>query len=577
MALPVNELDFDAIKQNIIAFYQTQSEFDDYNFEGPGITILIDALAYATHYIAVHGNMALNEAFLDSAVLRNNVVSKAKEIGYFPRQRNGATSQITLSITPGDSPSNIPVEKGTKFVCELDGNSYQFVTTDDTTLDPIGGGVYSKSFSITQGTFTTQEWTYSSVDTDQRFIINQTDLDTRFFTVNIKESAGSGIIIAWILETDITNIDGDSQVFFMQEVNDEKIELYFGDDVLGESLINNNIIIATFLTTDGIAANGCSSFELVNDIGAYLKSEFTIVVDENASGGAEKEPLTSIKHIAPKNYQAQNRAVITDDYMALLLAKYGDIEAVNVWGGENAEPPQYGKVFISIKPLSGNELSPASKIYVQDEILNKYNIVGITPEIVDPEFLFIDITSNVQYDREKTTSGPGQIQSIVEAAIIAHFASDLTKFDAVFRYSNFLNIIDESDPSILDNLTSIKMTKKWRPTIGAKTYSFKFNNGIEVGSAQTQVFTHDSIDYQLKDDGLGKLDEYQDTILINAAVGTINYDTGEISVIGYDFGLDPTNELSITATPAIDNIYTIRNTLVLLGDMNIDIEFITGV
>lgn len=576
MASDVLDLDFDSIKIKLKAYFQTQSEFNDFDFDGSGMNILLNALAYTTHYIAVHGNMSLNEAFLNRAILRNNVVSKSKELGYFPRQLNGATAQITLSITPAGTPTNIAIPKGTEFVCELDGVSYQFVTTDDTTLDPIGGGVYSKAISITQGVFTSQEWTYSSVDTDQRFIIQQNNLDTRFLTVDIKESSGSGTIVAWAIETDITSIDGTSQVFFLQEVNDEKIEIYFGDDVLGESLINNNIIIATFLTTDGVPANGCSIFSLVNDIGSYLKSEFTIVVDEKASGGADKEDNASIKHIAPKNYQMQKRAVITDDYKTLLLSNYGDIEAVNVWGGEDAVPVQFGKVFISIKPLSGNELSPASKTYIQTEILEKNNIVGIIPEIIDPEFLYVDITSDVKYDREKTTSGPGQIQSIIEAAIISHFNSDLTKFDAVFRYSNFLNVIDQSDPSILNNLTSVKMTKKWRPTIGAKTYSFKYNNAISAGTAQTQVFTHSSINFQLKDDGLGNLDEYQEGILINSKVGTINYTTGEITVISYDFNLDATNELSITATPAINDIDTVRNTLILLGDMNVSVEFITG-
>jgi len=575
MTLNVVDLDFDTIRENLKDYLRTQPEFVDYDFEGSGMAVILNVLAYATHYMGVHANLSINEIFLDSAALRNSVVSKAKELNYFPRQKAGSTAIIKLSITnPSGSPANIIVDKDTKFICSLDGVSYQFVTTDSYTMVDVGGGVYEAEFPITQGIINTQQWIFNTSDPDQHFIISQPDIDTRFLGVDIKDSPTSTNIVTWSRSQHITTVDGDSEVFFLQEVSDNKIEIYFGDGILGKALENNNVIITEYLTTYGAIANGCSIFELVNDIGIYAKNLFTVTLVEKSSGGADEESIASIKHIAPKAYQAQNRAVIANDYKALLISEYGDIETISVWGGEDNIPPQFGRVYISIKPLSGTELSPASKVYIEDEILANYNIVGIIPELIDPEYTYIDITSSVLYDRDKTTQSAGQIENDINAAIEDHFISELTKFDSVFRYSKFLTVIDNAEAAILSNLTSIKLTKKFRPSTGEQTYRWDFGTEIDPGSVISEVYSYGGGDYQLKDDGAGNLDEYKNDLLLESGVGVITYATGIVELPSHDFGVPSTTEIDITITPAQNDIYTLRNNLILLGNVNLTVAFV---
>lgn len=569
MSLPVTNIDFNEIKSQLKDFLRNQTEFVDFDFDGSAMSVLLDVMAYTVHYMAIHANLSISEIFLDSAVLRNSVVSKAKELGYFPRQIFGATATVKLSITPAINPNApIIIPKNTKFSTVIDNVNYEFVTTDSGLLleETLNPGTYSGDINITEGVFDTQTWVYDALDTDQRFIILQKNIDVRFLSVDVADSVGSPTIVAWSPVGSFVNITPLDKVFFMQEVNDERVEIYFGDDVLGAALIDGNEITAEYLTTKGVDANGAGVFELINDIGIYLKGEFTVTTVYKAGGGADAESIASIKHIAPKFYQMQNRAVSADDYRTLLLANYGDIETVSVWGGENAVPPQYGRVFVSIKPLSGDTLSPGAKEYIQTEILEKYNVVGIIPELIDPEYTYLDIVSEVIYDREKTSLGQGDIVNKVQTAIETYFSDKLSQFDTTFRFSRFVAAIDAADVSILNNRTDVFMTKKFDTISGSRTYVISFNNAIKKGTVVSEEYDRGGADtYQLVENTLTeKLDEYKNGSLLNSGIGIIDYENGQITLQGYNFQV-ALSGYSLTVVPELEDIETLRNNLLLLG------------
>jgi len=567
MSINVTELDFDAIKSNLIDHLKTQTEFQDYDFTGSAMNVLIDTLAYTTHYMAIHANMSINEVFLDSAVLRNSVISKAKELGYFPRQRTGSLAIVNLSITPAINPgSSIVIDKGTKFVCALDGQTFEFVTTEGQLLVEGPVGTYSGDINIIQGIYADQVWVHNAADDDEHFIISQKDIDTDNLSVNIALIPGSPTVDAWSVMADVVTVGPESKIFFLQEVSDERVEIYFGDGVLGEALIDGNEITATYLTNKGSDSNGCAGFVLLNDVGIYLKGEFTLTDIEKASGGAEAESIESIKHIAPLLYQAQNRAVSVDDYKALLLANYGDIETVSVWGGESNVPPQYGRVFISIKPVSGLALSPGAKDFITINILDRYSVVGILPELVDPIFTYLNITSEVVYDGNKTTLGTGDITLAAIDAITGYFDVNLSEFDTVFRYSRFLNAIDDADVSILNNVTTIDMVKKFDVVSGERTYLLEYNNEIEQGSVTSDEFdvAGDTLTFGDED---GILYEYVDDVQ-GVAIGVVDYALGSVTIQNYDFDQSITN-FKVQVVPAEQDIYTKQNNLLILGETNV--------
>ena len=573
------DLDFDSIKANIIEYLRGQDEFADYDFEGSAMTVLIDALAHATHYNGMIANMSHSESFLDSASLRRNVLSRAKELNYFPRQTQSSWVSIKLSIDvkpiiadPLDYPTRITVNKGKKFVSSKDSSTFTFVTTTDEFLyDTNSNGVYEAEFYIYEGTYFEQNWIYDAAN-PQRFHIPHEKVDTSYMTVAVKTNIGSPSAATWALERNIIDVDSSSEVYFIQESEEELVEIYFGDGVLGKNLINENVVICEYLASLGPDSNGCSTFELIDSIETYSPTDFVLTSTDKAAGGSSKESIDSIKHLAPKMYQAQNRAVTVEDYKALLLNKYGFIEALNVWGGEDNDPPQYGVVFVSIKPNYGTELSPATKQKIQDEVLDKFGIVSIVPIIVDPEILYIDTFTEVYYDRTITILSNGELENAVKININNFFDGVVSLFDAQIRYSKFLPIIDNTDNSIISNETHFTVTKKFKAsTNDTQTREFLYTLPLTVGSLYSNKWVGNYGDeWQLiEDDTDLNIYIYKNGEKQGSSVGNIYHDSGKVILKLFNPDLVENQIIALSALPVDKDIVVGGNNLLVQGDVTI--------
>jgi hypothetical protein len=358
--LNVSELDFDKIKENLIGFLQNQNEFVGYNFRGSSFDVLLDVLAYNTHYNAYYANMIANEMFLDSATLRNSVVARAKHLGYLPRSAKGSKATIDVVITPTDDPAVITIPRNSQFQGDVDGISYVWVTSNSHAININSNGIYTAAnVELTQGIPITFRYTASTADVDQKYILPNANVDTDTLTVTIQTSATESAAYEYQLANDITTVNSSSKHYFLDESDDGYYEVQFGDGILGKQLANGNIVILSGLITDTDATNGCKSFSVVSDIGGYSNVQITTVSD--AGGGATPADIEEIKFNAPKNYDAQNRCVTVYDYISLIKRDYGGAESVVAWGGEDSDPPVYGKVYVAIKPRFGDTLSTAQK------------------------------------------------------------------------------------------------------------------------------------------------------------------------------------------------------------------------
>ncbi|SVB35398.1 uncharacterized protein METZ01_LOCUS188252, partial [marine metagenome] len=460
--LNISELDFTKIKENLSGFLTSQSEFVGYNFSGSSFDVLLDIMAYNTHYNSYYANMVANEMFLDSASLRNSVVSRAKHLGYRPRSAQGSKAAVTLTITPTDSPSSINIPKNTQFQGEVGGVSFIWCSSNSHSVNINANNVYTVAgVDLTQGIPSTFRYTANTGDSDQRYLLPNANTDITTLAVSVQNSAVDTETVVYTEATDITTVNSISTVYFVDEVEDGKYEVQFGDGILGKTLANGNIVILSSLICEADVTNGAKAFSVVSDVGGY--SNVKIETTSTASGGAGSADIDEIKFNAPKNFDAQNRCVTIHDYVALVKRDYGDAQAVVAWGGEDADPPAYGKVYVAIKPTSGTVLSQSSKKYVQDEILKKRNIVGITPEVVDPDYMYLKVNSTVKYDSGTTTNSASQLKATVTTAVTDFGETNLKTFDKSFRYSKLIQAIDAAEISVKSNQTSLQLKRYLYP------------------------------------------------------------------------------------------------------------------
>ena len=538
--LDISELDFDAVKANLKTYLSSQTEFSDYDFEGSGMSVLLDVLAYNTHYLGYNANMLANEMFLDSADLRSSVVSLAKAVGYTP---TSATSSIKAVVNNATGTS-LTMTRGTKFTTTVNSQSYTFVNNADVSIAPIDGVYSFDSVTLYEGSLLTFKYTVDTTDTEQRFIIPNDNTDTTTLTVKIQESSSDSTTAVYKKATGITELDDTSKVFFLQEIENQKFEVYFGDGVLGKAVADGNIVILEYVVTNRDAANGASTFALSGNIGGF--SDVTITTNSNASGGTGPESISSIKYNAPRDYSAQDRAVTADDYKTLVKTLYANAQAVQVWGGEDHSTPNYGKVYISIKAKSGANLTVATKESIVTS-LKRYAVASVTPTIIDPETTYLTLVSNFKYNSSLTTKDVTTLQTNVLSTISTYNTDTLQNFTGMFRHSALGKNIDATDTSILSNVTTIKMYKNFTPTLNsALKYTISYNNafynphadhnktaGGIVSSTGFKINDDSSAsEHFLDDDGSGIIRAYYLVSGVrtytDATFGTINYTTGEI-------------------------------------------------
>jgi len=579
-ALDLSNLEFEGIKSNIKEFLKGQDEFLDYDFEGSGMSVMLDVMAYTTHYMGFHTNMAVNEAFLDTATLRNSVVSHAKAIGYIPKSATAAEAIVKLQFdTTGQDPSYIVMEKGTQFVSNISGVPTPFTNLETINIFEDEGGAFAGEVKLRQGVLRGLEWTYDATSETQSFFIEDVTCDRSTITMTVNDKP-------WDNNQVLSELGGETPTYFLQEGLDGVTEIYFGNGIFGKIPLDAQSIKVTYLSTDGATGNYTSTiteqvFALESTIDSvYTSGQVTVNTVDVSSLGSEPESTANIKETAPRAYERQDRAVTAEDYKTILIEKYPNIESIAVWGGEDNDPPQYGAVFICIKPKYGLELSPLTKQKLTDDILSKYNMLAINPIITAPEYTYIDVETIVKYDPVLTSLSSSEVQTKIIADIAAFFEEEVSQFRVIMRYSKLGNTIDAADPSISNNLTSVKFYKKFyiqaSNTVG--NYIFRYDNAITPGSAVSSVFgnTETSTQYALLDDGQGNILLYDivNEQFLNTEQGTIDYENGIIELIGFRPVLDTNSVISLYATPQSNDITAIRSNLLVLNQSSVTMQSI---
>jgi len=587
--LEISQLDFDGIKDNLKTFLSQQDEFTDYDFEGSGMNVLLDVLAYNTHYLGYNANMLANEMYLDSADQRSSVVSLAKQVGYTPKSAVSSTATIDVLVNNG-SGASITMSRGTKFTTTVDGTNYSFVNNADVSISPVDGVYKFSNLDIYEGTYLNYKYTANTSDTDQRFIIPNDNVDTTTLTVKVQNSSSDSTTNTYRLASGITALDSTSTVYFLQEVENGRFEVYFGDGVLGKAIADGNIVILDYITCNLDEPNGATTFTLSGTVGGF--ANVTITTIGNAANGSAAETIKSIKYNAPRDYTSQDRAVTAEDYKVLVKSLYANAQSVQVYGGEDAATPDYGKVYISIKAKSGSNLTEVTKTSLVQS-LKSFAVASVTPVIIDPETTFITLTTTFKYDSSLTTKDVSTLQTNVLNAITSYNTSTLEDFTGMFRYSAVGQTIDGADSSILSNITKVKMYKYITPTLSSGLkYTLSFNNafynphsehnksaGGIVSSTGFKINDDSSTnEHFLDDDGAGNIRVYYlsgtTRIYTSSTFGTVNYTSGEIILTSANItsisNVDgaASTQIRVTVQPDSNDIVPVRNQVLSIDTAN---------
>lgn len=555
----VTELDFDAIKANLKEFLRGQSEFSDYDFEGSGLSVLLDILAYNTHYNALYDNLAVNEMFLDSAIKRNSVVSLAKMLGYTPRSATSSKATVNISITSGATgPTIVTIPANSPFVTNVDGNSYIFYNLEPITA--VGSNTSSyfiENAQIVEGEFLSYRFT---VGQNTRYIIPNKNVDLTTLKVRVQESATSSIFKTFQKSDTIVDIAGTDRVYWVKEIDDGLYELIFGDNVSSVGVQSGNVVEVSYLVSSLDAPNGARAF-VYNGSNPYAGATVTVSIVSPAAGGAEPEDIDSIKFNAPRDYAAQNRAVTVDDYKTLIFNNFSEAQSVSVWGGEDNDPPVYGKTYICVKPKSSDFLSPQQKSEIINDILGSKKVVSVIPEIVDPDYLRVILNVTAYYNPRETTRSSSELASLIRNNLVNYNNNELNTFNGILRHSVLSRLVDSSEKSIINSVITptIKKVVTPRYNISAE-YTINLINPIyssEVPeeSISTNGFTifGSSKTFYLDDDGVGNIRLYyiginSQKVIHNPSIGTVDYSTGKINI----------TNLNITTIEDTEWIFTIK-------------------
>ncbi len=581
--LNITELDFEGISDNLKNYLKGQEKLKDYDFEGSTMSILIDLLSYASHIGAVNSNIAASELFLDSAQLRKNVVSRAKDLGFTPASETASKAIVEMTLSnvrnaDGSIPTqnDMTLPRGAIFQTVFDGQPYNFVVP--TSIKPTSEGtrfVYS-NVELIQGTYATDTFIYDRQIKNSKFVLSNERVDKQHIVVSVNSG---GTTESYTLSTDVSTITTTSKVFYTQENEDAYTEIYFGDGTLGKELSDGDIITVTYIIVDSEHANGSKQFSQITAINGFTDS--SVLVQQEALGGGEKESIESIKFKANKFYTSQNRLVTLNDYKSKVSEYYPNADAIAVWGGEDNDPPEYGKVFLAIKPQNADYLSESEKTVVINNI-NKLNMLTVRPTIVDPDIVKILITTTFQYNKNVTQLSEGELETLVSNAIMDYDKNNLANFDAILRHSKLIQAIDNADDSILSNTTNIRLRKKLKPTISLeKGYTVAMgntlynphsgHNAMSGGITSTTGFKvqGDSVNtFFFDDDGNGNLRRYylsgSTRVYSDSSAGTVDYSSGKISISAITITSTVNNDASIdfTVIPNSNDVVATRGSLI---------------
>lgn len=572
------DLDFNAIKTSLKNHLASQAKFRDYDFDGSNMSVLLDVLAYNTYMNSFYLNMVASEMFLDTAQLRDSVVSHAKELNYIPRSFRSAYANVNISITPSSNTTSVVIPSKTSFTARLGSNTFNFVTSDAVSVANSTNGVfYANNVLIYEGSYTTDTFIKNDAITNQRFVLNNPNIDTTSIEMTVTENSGANVYI-YTQAFSLFGVNGNTQVFFIQSAENEAYEVIFGDNSYGRLPKNGAIIDVTYRLCNGELPNGVDNF--INNTSIDGHSNVSIVINAEASGGSISESIESIKYNAPRSFQTQERAITEGDFEILLTREFPEIQAISVYGGEKESPPQFGKIFVSVKSSSYAEVPNGKKAtyitYLQDKVP-----LGFSVEVVDPDYVYLYIDSTVKYDPNVTTLNDEQIKSKVLQKIAEFNTTYLNDFNRTFRYSNFVTSIDSADPSIINNDTNVLAFIKLIPTIDTPTnFSINFHAAIlpttpsqsshtiasDHGISSTP-FVSEGLTVELEDDGVGNIRMVRSSGTDHVEVrklGTVNYETGEIVITGLNVTSYTSGAIKIYAKMASNDFSsTLQNVLIL--------------
>lgn len=504
--LKVAELDFDAIKSNLKDFMKSQSEFSDYDFEGSGLSVLLDVLAYNTHYMGYYLNMVSNEMFIDTAIKRGSVVSHAKLLGYVPRSRIAPRALVNLTITPvaNDANSSISVPRFTRFASESkDGINYIFVNPSARVVSKnLSSGLFVvENLELKEGQPNGITFTYDAqTNPKQIFELPDVGIDTSTIQIKVQKSAQNANQETYILAQDATDVDENATVYYLEENKNGKYQIYFGDGVIGKALINGNIVVVSYLITSGSAGNNLREFKPIDTI--LNNANVVVTLSSASSSGAAEEDIEKIRFTAPKSFIAQNRAVTKNDYIALINREYPYFEAVNVWGGEENIPPVFGKVFFTAKPLGGYEITVTEVEFVKNSIIKPFSMLTVTPEYVEADYNYVNVAVDVNFDPTKTNRTANEIDAAVISAIKSFSINNLDTFNSSFKISQLSRAIDDADPSITSNDVKVYLEKRFAPDVTRSlSYSLDFGTELKQGTTAERLISTPSFSY-LDDAGI---------------------------------------------------------------------------
>ena len=576
----ITDLDFDDVSKSLKEYLKGQDTLKDYDFEGSNLSVLVDLLAYSAHTSAFNANMVASEMFLDTAQIRKNVVSRAKELGYTPSSRTAAKASFDLTVSnptvAGQTPSSLTINRGHEFTTVFDGTSYTFISLDNKTITPSTGTFKFEALDIYQGKLSTDIYRYDNQVSNQRFPMLNPNIDTSTVSVNITSNS---TVSTWSKAGDLTGITTTSKVWYLQENDEGLFELYFGDGIIGAEPKDGDLITISYLVTDNNHANGASIFSMSTSINGNSAVSFTNTV--SSSGGKDIETPDQIKFSASKFYTSQNRLVTVQDYKAKLQELYPGADSIAVWGGEDNDPPKYGKVFVALKPSQfSNNLTTAEKSTLTTS-LSDLSVLTVRPQVVDAEILQILLSTNFKYDPTKTSQTKSALETLVRASILSFDNTELSGFDTLFRHSQLTTKIDGTETSILSNITNVKLRKNYTTIIDGTASDIKLNFGNSAynphsghnmsggGILSTTGFflSGDSNNYFFDEDGNGNVRRFylngSTRVYSDNTAGTIIYSTGVVSInsLTYSSTSNTDSSIDFTMIPSSNDVISTKNQL----------------